>query len=50
MDEDRLNDDTRAKWGQFTDYDMPVAEGTEEGLADFYRKRYQYEKNLPELK
>ncbi|HXW68193.1 MAG TPA: hypothetical protein VEJ88_01190 [Dissulfurispiraceae bacterium] len=48
MEEDKLKDDIRAKWGQFTDYDLPMTEGTEEGLADFYKKRFIYDKNMPE--
>jgi len=48
MNEDTLKDDTRATWGQLTDYDLPVTEGAEEGLSDFYKKRYLYEKSMPE--
>ena len=40
MDQDTLKDDTRAEWGQLTDYDQPVTDGMEEGLVDFYKKRY----------
>ncbi len=48
MDEDTLKDDTRANWGQLTDYDLPVNEGTEDGLSDFYKNRYRYEQKMPE--
>ncbi len=48
MDEDTLKDVARATWGQLTDYDLPVTEGTEEGLADFYKKRYLSKKSTPE--
>ncbi len=40
MDEDTLKDDTGTTWGQLTDYDLPLTEGMEEGLVDFYKKRY----------
>ena len=40
MDEDTLKDETRAMWGQLTDYDQPATDGMEEGLVDFYKKRY----------
>ncbi|HXW68111.1 MAG TPA: hypothetical protein VEJ88_00775 [Dissulfurispiraceae bacterium] len=46
MDEDTLRDNTRAAWEQFTDYDLPVTEGTEEVLSDFLQKRSRYEKNV----
>ncbi|MBF0559938.1 MAG: hypothetical protein HQL08_14295 [Nitrospirae bacterium] len=48
MDEDTLKGNTRAKWGQLTDYDLPVTEGTDNDLTDFYKNRYRYEKNIPE--
>ncbi len=40
MDEDTLKDDPRVTWGQLTDYDQPVTDGMEEGLVDFYKRRY----------
>ncbi len=48
MEEDTLKDDTRATWGQLTDYDLPVMGGTEEGLADFLQKRSRYDKSMDE--
>jgi len=48
MDEDTLKDDTRATWGQLTDYDLPVMRGIEEGLADFLQRRSRYEKSMDE--
>jgi|GEM_PF-3374900 hypothetical protein len=48
MDEATLKDHTRATWGQLTDHDLPVTEGTEEDLADFLQKRSRYEKSVDE--
>ncbi len=48
MDEDTFKGDTRTTWGQLTDYDLPVMEGTKEGLADFLQKRSRYEKGMDE--
>ncbi|HKN18959.1 MAG TPA: hypothetical protein VJW95_04110 [Dissulfurispiraceae bacterium] len=47
MDEDTLTDNTRETWGQFTEYDLPVTEGTEDGLSDFLQKRSRYKEKLP---
>jgi len=44
MDEDTVKGDTVATWGQLTDYDQPVTDSLEEGLFDFYKKRYLEEK------
>ncbi len=38
MNEDTLKGDTVATWAQLTDYDQPVTDSLEEGLADFYKK------------